>query len=342
MKILGLSSPSSGCGFHRVILPLGFMNDTEAFVTNFPSQDRMHADLLLYNRISIFDNTWKEFHETAGMKVVIDLDDYWKLPPNHPNYHDYERMAERIENNIREADMVTVTNEELYKKVRPLNDNVRVFPNALPYGEHQFKEGRCESERVRIFWAGGSSHEADLRILKNPLQRLVGRKDIEMVMGGYMSHSVWDRMYSYFTAGGKIPGRHLPGTLPEAYMPMYEHADIMLVPLEESEWHACKSNLKLLEAACKRIPVICSKVLPYSADTDAPVLWVEKQSDWFKHISYLVNSPEERERLGNALYDWATKKYNLKDVNERRRAAFEGLTGTQTHLRLLPEDGGAC
>jgi glycosyltransferase involved in cell wall biosynthesis len=107
-------------------------------------------------------------------------------------------------------------------------------------------------------------------------------------------------------------------------MAIFAHADIMLVPLEQSDWHACKSNLKLLEAACKKIPVICSKVAPYSND-DAPVLWVEKQSDWYKHMNYLLNNPEAAVELGQQLYEWAIREYNFADINGRRKAAFENL-----------------
>ena len=47
-----------------------------------------------------------------------------------------------------------------------------------------------------------------------------------------------------------------------------------------------KSNLKLLEAGCKRIPVICSKVHPY-IDGNLPVFHVERQSDWFDYVKDL-------------------------------------------------------
>jgi len=58
MKILGLSHPHSGCGFHRVVLPLGFMNDVSGFVTNIPTDDVLTQkwDILLFNRISQYDN----------------------------------------------------------------------------------------------------------------------------------------------------------------------------------------------------------------------------------------------------------------------------------------------
>jgi hypothetical protein len=113
--------------------------------------------------------------------------------------------------------------------------------------------------------------------------------------------------------------------MPNNYMQLYEYGDIGLVPLEKSDWHGSKSNLKLLELASKKIPAIVSKVEPYSLDTDAPVLWVESQKDWFKHINFFINNPEQIKIYGEKIYQWAVKKYNIKDVNEIRRKAFADL-----------------
>lgn len=333
MRVLGLTHKDSGCGFHRVILPLGFMHGTKALCTNYPAPEIVAKgwDILLYNRLSIFDDNWPETKETLDIKVVMDMDDDWILPPNHVNYHSYEIARHRIENNIRHADLVTCTNERLAKRIREFSDNVVILPNALPFGEHQYTETRQQSDKVRIFWAGGASHEHDLAILRNPIKKLSTYKDkIEMVIGGYsdvdlITKSVWDKMASSFTSGGKLPHRKLPAAGSHDYMQMYEHADIMLIPLEDSEWHASKSNLKILEAASKRIPVIVSNVEPYSRDADAPVLWVNNQKDWNEHLNFLINKPAEREELGDRLYKWAVEKYNINEVNKERSAAFGSI-----------------
>lgn len=342
MNIIGITNQFSGCGYHRVILPIGFMDGIKGYVTNMITEDKCEGwDILVYNRISAFDKHWQQTKEVLGAKVVMDLDDYWKLPPNHLNYYQYESMAERIENNIHEADMVTVTNEALAEKVRQIRPDVYVFPNAIPFGWNQFTPHRRESGRIRIFWCGGATHEHDLRILRNPLQKLFMHRDkIQMVLGGYtdtdeISKAIWQRMFSSFTAGGQLPYMKIHGTGPENYMQMYENADIMVIPLEESEWHACKSNLKILEAASKRIPVIVSNVAPYNQDSEAPVLWVNRQRDWFDHLNYLINNPAERERLGNELYEWAKSKYDLIEINKQRREVFASLCQAPALLPVL-------
>ena len=329
MNIIGVTHKESGCGYHRVMLPLAFMDDIKGYVTNFITEDKTEGwDLLLYNRICQYDINWNKTKELLGCQVVMDIDDHWQLPFNHLYYNTYQDIAERIERNLMQADLVTVTNSNLLNKVKQFNDNVVVMPNALPYGLNQFNDTRVKSDKVRLFWCGSISHDNDIKILKEPLKRLQGRKDIQMVMGGYndsdaYTKSIWDKMFSMFT--GNLPSIKLHSASPTQYMDMYNYADIVLIPLEDSEWHACKSNLKILEAAAKRLPVICSNVAPYNMDVDAPVLWVNNQKDWFRYINLLTNNPSLRENLGNELYAWATKRYNFKEINQQRYDAYKSI-----------------
>ena len=332
IQVLGLTQKQSGCGWHRVLLPLAFMPDSYNHICNVVTEDILKErdfKLLLYNRFSMYDKDWEDTKE-GGMKIVMDLDDDWDLPYNHPIFDFYEKHKERVLSNIRHADMVTCTNERLADKISKIHKNVHIFPNCIPLAEHQYTEDKEPSDKVRIFWAGGSTHMDDLRIVSNPIKRLNIYDNIEMVLGGYtdtdeISKMYWDNMAHLFTNGGKLPNRKLNGTMPNEYMTHFKHADIMLIPLESSNWHACKSNLKILEAASKRIPCIVSNVEPYSIDKEAPVLFVNNQRDWFKHLQYLINNPAQRVRMGNDLYEWAKEKYNYKEIGKARRDAFGSL-----------------
>lgn len=333
MKILGIANPKSGCGYHRVSLPLGFMDDIKGVVTNkvTPEQLAEGFDIIFYNRLSMFDNNFEDFKREYGYKFVMDMDDDWILPTNHLNYYEYLDYKPRIENNLRSADLVTCTNQKLADKIKPFNENVVVVPNALPYGFDQFVNNKIQSDKIRIFWCGGITHEGDLETLRNPIKRLSAHKEkIEMVIGGYdtsnnSSKWLWDKMVGYFTSSCRLPHQKLLSLPPNQYMSMYDNADIMLIPLMESEWSSCKSNLKLLEAASRECAVICQAVEPYINDYDAPVLWVYKQSDWFKHLNYLINNPEKIKEYGQKTKEWANRKYNIADHNKTRRAAFANL-----------------
>jgi hypothetical protein len=333
IKIFGFGQKDSGVTYHRIALPLGFMDNVEGMVSNALMREQIgdSFDIFLYNRVNPYSNEIGLIRQGFGCKIVMDIDDDWNLPTNHINYWDYKNHAPIIEKNLYDADMVTVTHERLADKVRKFNNNVHIFPNALPFGEDQFQVNKTESDRVRFFWAGGCTHVEDLRILKNPVRRLKGHfYDVQMVIGGYdesnsISKHIWDTMTDFMTANRSLKHEILR-TLPVTeYLKMYDSADVMLIPLVANDWSAYKSNLKILEAASKKVPVICQGVPPYSDDADAPVLWVKTQDDWYRHMNFYINNKNAILDHGEKLYEWAVKKYSLRKINKNRRQAFADL-----------------
>lgn len=343
MRILATTTPLSGCGYHRVVNPLYYVNG-ERHVTNVPSVELLEEkwDIFFYNRITPVDVDWERTRQLTGAKIVMDLDDYWVLPPGHSHYDEYVNLRPRIERNIREADAVMVTHARLAEKVYPLNKNVYIVPNALPYGDDQFTVERLETGGpVRLFWAGGFSHMNDIELLRNPMKR-ISHLNVNTVIGGYSaatpeSKNVWDRMVSAYTYGLKISGKVLPGLPPDQYMNHYCFADVCLVPLVATEWNTYKSNLKLLEAACKKIPVICSHTEPY-LEGGPPVFYVKNQKDWYNLVKHLVDDRRDREQYGQKLYEWA-QQFDLKRSN--RNAIFESICGSSAHLEVISKDGGS-
>jgi len=125
------------------------MDDVNATVTNMPTDEMIdNNNILFYNRISVLDKNIETLKD-KGYKIILDMDDDWILPANHLNANDYENLRPQIEENISRADLVTCTNERLYKKLKQLNPKVEIFPNALPYGYDQFTDTKKESDKVR-------------------------------------------------------------------------------------------------------------------------------------------------------------------------------------------------
>jgi glycosyltransferase involved in cell wall biosynthesis len=334
MKILGITSRQSGCGYHRIVMPLAFMDDIYGHITNGIHEEIANEkfDIALFNRICYaYDNDLDKLRANHGCKIVMDIDDDWDLPANHILKKGYDTIKLRIEANLRESDMVICTNTRLADKIYKFNKSVSIIPNAIPYGQHQFIDDKVLDDKIRLFWCGSITHEPDIKLLHNPIKRLHTHKDkIKMVLGGYYGYNavdkkIWDRMFSYYTDGGQLPNIKLEGMLPEHYMELYEYADVCLIPLENSFWHQCKSNIKVLEAAAKKCAVIVSSVEPYSRDADMPVLWVNKSADWFTNINLLINNKELIKEYGETLYEWAKTKYDFNRINQGRKTAFENI-----------------
>lgn len=331
MRILGISPKNSGCGYHRVINPLEKMTEGVRVVTDIPTPELLEKgwDFILYNRICDIDSDWSNIRKITGAKIILDLDDYWILPFGHVMFEYYKQIKGRIENNIREADLVTVTHERLADKVYQLNKKVVVIPNAIPFGEGQYNSERIPDDDVRFFWAGGVSHEQDIEIIRNPMKRLIGRKGVKTVIGGYSANRsvkhIWDRMVSSFTCSLKIPGVVLPSLPVDQYMNHYSHADIVLVPLVNSSWNGMKSNLKLLEASAKKCPVICSGVNPYFDGNPMGVFYSFKQTDWVKNMNCFLKDRDLIKIFGEAIHDWGKRNFDLKDVNKKRIECYNSI-----------------
>ena len=334
MRILVVTQQNSGVGYHRMMLPIYYLEKEYAYFTDTLNDEVLseNFDIVVINRLlpNCHIDQLKAFREKYGFKLVVDIDDYWHLDPWHISYGLYPHEA--IVDHIKMADLVTVTNMGLRINCLLLNDNVAVVPNALPFGKDQFTDVKIEDDKIRVLYAGSITHEKDIAILRNPFKRILGDKKLvdgmKFIMCGYdpaneYSAYIWGRMINDFTVGLKMPGYVKPALPIDKYMNFYCEADIAIVPLVQSTFNSMKSNLKVLEAATKKIPVIVSNVFPYKGCPYA--IKVDRQSDWYSHIKKLANDSIYRQELGQANYEWCNENFNLDKINKLRKELYTSL-----------------
>ena len=329
MKILVLTQSFSGCGYHRLMLPVSLMQKEKARITDvFPEE--FDYNIVNINRLWAKDDIF-ELRKKHGFKLVVDVDDFWILDNHHLDFDTYnEHLIDiKIIKHLKEADLVTCTHERLAERVYYHNKNVEILPNAIPYGQNQFTSERNESDLVRLFWAGGISHEEDLKILKPIMKRVLNsdlKDKVKAVLGGYSDSNlteqhIWKKMAAYFTADALLPNMAYRGLPVFEYYKMYMESDIKLIPLRKTTFNGYKSNLKILEAAGKGIPVIVSKTDPYLG-FPGDVVYYE---NWDKNIRALVEDADLRKEKGRALFEYCAKNYNFEEINDKRRTLFLNL-----------------
>ena len=332
MRILTLTQKFSGCGYHRLMLPLSFMPKEYGRITDNITEEELAEkkyDIVFINRI--WDkNDLIELRKKYGFKLVVDVDDYWILNHDHLMFDGFNAtgFASKLIYHMKQADLVTCTHERLAEAIYPHNDNVVIVPNAIPYGESQFNGERMATDTVKIFWAGGITHEQDLKLLQAPLKKLDG--NVQMVLGGFSDSNeteryYWGRMANYFTSDKRLTHTLFKGMDVFNYYDLFKYADIMLIPLVKNNFNKYKSNIKILEAAGKAVPVIASAVHPYLGFPDDVVNYVKDREDWLKHINRLVNDKDLRDEQGAKLHEFCRKHYNFNEINETRRNAFVQL-----------------
>jgi hypothetical protein len=329
MRILAITSNRSGVGYHRIIMPIVNMQKDYCLMTDTISEEIFEGnyDIVLMNRM--LANTTPEqmdgWRKKYGFKLIVDNDDYWYLDPSHILHERYvlNNISQQIIGWLRVADLCTVTHERLAEEVKPYNTNIEIVPNAIPYGEEQFKDFKSDSDLVRLFWSGSGTHERDINILRNPMKRI--NFPVRTVIAGFNEGEkpIWDNMICAFTNGLKLNPTIYNFNEVTHYMASYADSDISLIPLIDSKFNSMKSNLKVLETAAKKNPAIVSNVHPYKGFY--PACHVNSQKDWYYWIKLLVNDEAARKSYGNALYDYCNKNFNLHEVNKHRFAIYNKL-----------------
>jgi glycosyltransferase involved in cell wall biosynthesis len=333
MRIITVGQRNSGVSFHRLFNPVIYLPKEYAMMTDVLTEEELKKgyDILFINRYiaGMEVDEVVRLREKYGFKLVVDVDDYWNLDAWHILYGKYP--TQKVIDHIKVADLVICSNNDLAVQIDELNKNWVVIPNALPYGEDQFTDVKTESDKVRFVYAGSVTHEKDIAILKNPMKRVAGdsmvKNNSTFILCGYSEDkevvNAWGRMINDYMCGFKVDG-YIRGALPvDQYMNFYNEADACLVPLVDSKFNSMKSNLKVLEAATKNAPVICSNVKPY-ADCKH-IIPVNNQSDWFTNIKKVVKDAIYRQEMGLANGEWCRENFNLIKVNQLRTQIFNAL-----------------
>jgi glycosyltransferase involved in cell wall biosynthesis len=118
---------------------------------------------------------------------------------------------------------------------------------------------------------------------------------------------------------------------PNEYAYTLDETDVLLAPLLDNKFNNMKSNLKQVEATTRKLPIICSDVIPYNVDgIDKENCFLVKSTKneartWYKSIKTLIQDSDLRFSMGNKLYEDFKNKYNLEKVNKKRVSLYKSL-----------------
>lgn len=124
------------------------------------------------------------------------------------------------------------------------------------------------------------------------------------------------------------------------YCTHYNTIDVLLVPLRESVFNSCKSQLKLLEAGFMDTAVVCSDFGPYTIDTiplierggninpEGNAILIDESrnhKDWAKAITKLVKNPELITLLKDNLAKTIKPRYNMETLSHERANFYKSI-----------------
>lgn len=245
-------------------------------------------------RMSMFSQAFK----------VYDLDSYL---PTLPEFTKRKKTSEQVLQAMGVAlssmDRLVVSSAALAQVFDGLHPDIQLMQTRLAPDRWSVLGGerRCSS-RPRIGWVGSQEQSGDLDIIADVIKAL--GTEVEMVCLGACPESL--RPYVHEIHKG-VSLSEYPAKLASLNL------DLALVPLQDSLFNRCKSNLRLLEFGACGVPVICSDLEPFQGDL--PVTRVKNTYEgWIKAIRAYLDDLDSVALLGDAFRTQVQRNWMLDEV----------------------------
>ncbi len=345
-KIAAVINAKNGVSYHRIEIPMGNLGTHKkdlhitvcnTFTEDFPPEQ---FDIIIVNRVSSQPRDYISEAKRAGVKIILDLDDWVYLPEYNSNHNGFytPEIELRVVEYIKLADVIWCASEYLmYQIVNTFDvpvDRIHYIPNAIDFTQPQFQPQKQPLERYTIGWIGGAGHQYDIEKLGKPLENLLSQKNYNILLGGYSRSDIntekyWMYIKYVLTSGNQLPNDHFK--IIEAldaynYAYMYNYIDLAVVPLCNDMFSKCKSSIKVLEAGAFGVPVICSNEEPYKEFIRQGLVY-SSEGAWDKRIKELIKNPKKGVRMGAALQQYVKENYNIDKINELRYNTIVQLMG---------------
>jgi glycosyltransferase involved in cell wall biosynthesis len=331
LRVLFPYDNDNGCTFYRVLQPSHWLEKT--------TKSPIHVEVTTYLKLGLalggdFDavitprpsNNMSQLMRdiiACGKVVIYETDD---LLTDIPDFNPARMLINANEWHyalIQRAHGRIVSTEQLGDALK-IMDNTHVVHNGIDPTRWRMTPPiqPGPEQPVRILWAGGNTHSGDLKMLVDPIRRLIKRygSRVLFVFVGYMPEEFQDRNNQHVVA--QAWQRYVQYAPPVRIWewPQYlakAGGHIAIAPLVKHPFNESKSEIKVLEAWALGLPMVASNVAPYKRAITHGIdgfLCGDSAIEWESKLSDLILSPERRAAVGAAgLASLQSKGYLMQD-----------------------------
>ncbi len=314
-----------------------FPNDYDNFKKDIKN-NLVNFDYIILQR-NYYDfeiaNLLIEKSKILNFKIIYEIDDdLIHIDESNPQHDFYWGIQNQLEHIISNADLVTVTTENLKQQLAYLNNNITVIPNRLGtfwfkknYGIKKYKPNNI----IKIGYIGSIRHSWDLILIEKSIKRVKDyflKKKILIIfelIGGTTEHldfteqiEVPDDKQHYFE-----------------FIDWYKNTvdwDIAIAPLESSNLNLTKSELKYLEYAVLGIPGVYSNIGPYANNIENEknglLVYDNTSDEWAEKIIRLIEDESLQKTIIKNSYNDVISNYLIEDsVNDWLKIFEENING---------------
>ena len=317
---------NSGSRFYRIVPQLRTMQRQghEICLLNHDEykvmEDRIKwADIVIFQLV--FSPEWIDFAKKNGKKVIFECDDLiHTVPKGHYSYKETSGFNKikwlwRIYRTIGKCDGFISTNKNLDRIYGWLAKKSFVFDNYLDLEHWARPHRKNETDRIRILWAGSSSHTPDLIWIRPVLDKILRKypnvQFLHIGQGGIKSSN----KLSQFVYGEDI-FEGLPDNR-ESLLPVQSSvfpfvlsslmADMAIAPLQKNYFNKFKSQCKYLEYSINHLPGVYSGWFYDRIRHGETGFLADTPEEWERYLTLLVENEKIRKETGENAYRDALK-----------------------------------
>jgi glycosyltransferase involved in cell wall biosynthesis len=269
-------------------------------------------DVVVVQRILPFLDVLREKCQEYGIKLIYETDDdLLGVEENSPSYEYVNRVSKSIENFIDASELITVTTQKLASKFD--GDRTVIISNYYVNSVFDIKKDIKREGRLKLGYYGTLTHSKDLFLIKDVILKLKEKYDFDFeVVGGFNASDNVDE--DWFEAI-ELPPNNMDF---EKFMGWLSNSidwDIAIVPLEDSSFNQCKSELKFIELAVMAIPAVYSDMCVYNGVVEDGIdgFLARNDDEWIEKIEKLIHSVDLRENIRKNALKKVLKDYNIED-----------------------------
>lgn len=267
----------------------------------------------------------------TGKPIVYETDDLLdNVPSDHPQYATFLPRIEKMLEVIRRASLVITTTESLRDHYSRYNHNTRVFANHICQQRWETIPSTVKgNDVVTIGFAGTGTHLADIAMIEGALLRIAQRygERVKFVFWGAVTNDLRNLPNATIIQVG-VPYIQYPSRLARLEF------DIGLVPLRDTPFNRCKSDLKWIEYSSLGVASVVSALPQFSsASTMGLAVVVPNDEDaWYVAISRLIDDSSLRRALGAAAREYVFRERALENRIGAYAELLNEILPAQLHL----------
>ncbi len=262
--------------------------------------------------------------KTYKRPIWCDWDDaLWCVPKDNPSHGIYNQAASKqnMESCARMANVITVTTESLKERFHAFNDHVEVVPNAVDFDLITPMSVDLPRNPV-ICWRGGHSHVRDLHTHQDAILEAYERfPNFSFAFFGFNPWWITEKM---------DPARCRVMPFDSSY-PIFMNnimkmrSAIHIVPLHDSEFNRCKSNLSYLEGTVAGSVVLAPDFEEWR--NLGAITYTDANGFRSQLFELMSTKSDDLDKIANKNLEFIKAYKSLKEINKLRLSVMKKFLG---------------